>query len=322
MSENKFRDIGALFGSVDTPAAPVALPQPEGTETIVLLDPATIQPYPRHTFRSISEEEMQRMEDSIREHGVLHAAVVRLNTHGQHEMIAGHQRQQACINLGKKLPCVVRQIDDDNADIIMVDSNNQREISLFEKARSQRLKYEAMCRQGERSDLTGAEDAGKLSLEMLAEDAGSSASTIYRIIRLGYLNDTLLEMTEQKRIEQMGGVELSHLSEQSQSHISDYLLTHEKARLTKAQAAALRDADGKTSLTQHKVESILTKPAKQEKKKAVTLPASRIHRVLADKGLAFESSKDMIDYILNAVQAYEKEDVNEQTDTGTAESSA
>lgn len=115
-----------------------------------------------------------------------------------------------------------------------------------------------------------------------------------------------------------GGVELFHLSEQSQSHISDNLLTHEKSRLTKAQAAALRDADGKAPLTLHKVESVLTKPAKQEKKKAVTLPASRIHKVLSDKGLHFDKSKDMIDYILNAVQAYEKEEMCEQANSGDA----
>lgn len=201
MSGGRFRDIGAIFGGSDT-AAPAA--QPEGTETIVLLNPNTILPDPCHTFRSISEEEMQRIEDSIREHGVHQAAVVRLNADVQYEMVAGHQRQRACINLDVMLPCVIRQIDDDNADIIMADSNSQRVISLFEKARSQRLKYEAMCRQGERRDLNGEDDAGKLNLEKLAEDNGSSASTTHRTIRLGYLNDTLLEMIEQKCIEQMG----------------------------------------------------------------------------------------------------------------------
>ena len=184
-------------------------------EKVVTLNPAEISDFPNHPFKVKQDEAMAEMVDSIRKYGVLVPALVRPKEDGGYEMVAGHRRKfAAALAELTEIPCIVRNLTDDEATIIMVDSNLQRETILpSEKAFAYKMKLDAMKRQGQRSDLTSAtklqKSAGKTSREILAEQAGESHEQIRKYIRLTLLIPELLQMVDDGKIAFSPAVEFS-----------------------------------------------------------------------------------------------------------------
>ena len=177
-------------------------------------------PFKNHPFKVLDDESMQRTVESVEQYGVLSPLIARPRPEGGYEIISGHRRQHAAQLAGlDTLPVIVRNMDDDAAVLLMVDSNLQRENILpSERAFAYKMKLEAIKNQGARSDLTSGQivQKSKLSIERVAEDAGEGYKTVQRFIRLTNLIPELLDMVDEKKIAFNPAVELSYLDESQQ----------------------------------------------------------------------------------------------------------
>ena len=177
-------------------------------------------PFKNHPFKVLDDESMQRTVESVEQYGVLSPLIARPRPEGGYEIISGHRRQHAAQLAGlETLPVIVRNMDDDAAVLLMVDSNLQRENILpSERAFAYKMKLEAIKNQGARSDLTSGQivQKSKLSIERVAEDAGEGYKTVQRFIRLTNLIPELLDMVDEKKIAFNPAVELSYLDEAQQ----------------------------------------------------------------------------------------------------------
>ena len=177
-------------------------------------------PFKNHPFKVLDDESMQRTVESVEQYGVLSPLIARPRPEGGYEIISGHRRQHAAQLAGlETLPVIVRQMDDDAAVLLMVDSNLQRENILpSERAFAYKMKLEAIKNQGARTDLTSGQivQKSKLSIERVAEDAGEGYKTVQRFIRLTNLIPELLDMVDEKKIAFNPAVELSYLDESQQ----------------------------------------------------------------------------------------------------------
>ena len=175
-------------------------------------------PFKNHPFKVLDDESMQRTVESVEQYGVLSPLIARPRPEGGYEIISGHRRQHAAQLAGlETLPVIVREMSDDAAVILMVDSNLQREHILpSERAFAYKMKLDAIKNQGARSDLTSTQVAQKLSVEKVGDDAGVSKDTIRRFIRLTNLIPELLDMVDEKKISFNPAVELSYLDESQQ----------------------------------------------------------------------------------------------------------
>lgn len=183
---------------------------------------AELHPFKNHPFKVLDDESMQRTVESIARFGVLSPAIARPSPDGGYELVAGHRRHHACELVGMEtMPVIVRELDDDAATILMVDSNLQRETILpSERAFAYKMKLEAMRHQGERTDLTSRQVVGKLeAADMLGKDTGESGRQIQRFIRLTELIPELLDMVDQKQIAFNPAVELSFLKPEEQKQL-------------------------------------------------------------------------------------------------------
>ena len=199
------------------PAAPP--PSEQNPEQIQQLPLTELHPFPNHPFKVLEDEAMQRTVESIAQYGVLAPLIARSRPEGGYEILSGHRRQYAAKLAGlETLPVIVRNMDDNAAVVLMVDSNLQREHILpSERAFAYKMKLEALKNQGARSDLTSDQPGQKLwSVEQVASDAGESKTQIQRYIRLTHLIPELLELVDQKKISFNPAVELSYLTEPEQ----------------------------------------------------------------------------------------------------------
>ena len=209
----------------------------EYVKNISLFD---ITDFPNHPFKVRMDAKMVETIVSVREHGVLLPALVREKPTGGYEMISGHRRKMASELAGfENMPCIVRNLSDDEAVIVMVDSNLQREEILpSEKAFAYKMKLEAMNRQGKRTDLTSTPLVSKFRTnEILAQEAGESRETIRRYIRLTELIPEILEMVDEKKIAMRPAVELSYLPKEEQEILYD---TMESEACTPSHAQAIK----------------------------------------------------------------------------------
>ncbi|MBR0392729.1 MAG: ParB/RepB/Spo0J family partition protein [Oscillospiraceae bacterium] len=191
----------------------------QAAEKVQKIPLSELHPFKDHPFKVLDDEAMQKTVESIRQYGVMVPAIARPSPEGGYELIAGHRRHHASELAGKEtMPVIVREMDDDAATILMVDSNLQREELLpSERAFAYRMKLEAMKHQGERRDLTSCQIGTKFRAdEQLAKDAGESARTVQRFIRLTYLIPELLDMVDQKKLAFNPAVELSYLRPEEQ----------------------------------------------------------------------------------------------------------
>ena len=175
-------------------------------------------PFKNHPFKVLDDESMQRTVESVEQYGVLSPLIARPRPEGGYEIISGHRRQHAAQLAGlDALPVIVRNMDDDAAVLLMVDSNLQRENILpSERAFAYKMKLEALKNQGARSDLTSVQVAPKLSTEKIGEEVGMSKDNVKRYIRLTNLVPELLDMVDEKKIAFNPAVELSYLDESQQ----------------------------------------------------------------------------------------------------------
>ena len=182
---------------------------------------AELHPFKNHPFKVLDDESMQRTVESIARFGVLSPAIARPSPDGGYELVAGHRRHHACELVGMEtMPVIVRDLDDDAATILMVDSNLQRETILpSERAFAYKMKLEAIIHQGMRSDLTSTQVAQKLSVQQVGDEAGVSKDTVRRFIRLTELIPELLDMVDQKQIAFNPAVELSFLKPEEQKQL-------------------------------------------------------------------------------------------------------
>lgn len=195
--------------------------QQESVKEIALEE---ISMFPNHPFKIVKDEKMLELKESIEEYGVLMPVLVRPRPDGGYEMVSGHRRKYASELAGKQvIPCIIRNMTDDEATIIMVDSNLQREKILpSEKAFAYKMKLEAMNRQGQRTDLTSTPPVSKFRTnEMLAQQSGESRETIRRYIRLTELITPILDMVDEGKIAMRPAVELSYLPKDQQELLLD-----------------------------------------------------------------------------------------------------
>ena len=243
--------------------------QPQtGTEQVQEIALSELHEFKGHPFKVLDDEKMQETVESVREHGVLMPGIARPRAEGGYEIIAGHRRRHACELVGlETMPMFIRNYTDDEATIIMVDSNIQREDILpSEKAKAYRMKYEAMKHQGSR--------AGGLTLDELGEAAGESAKTVQRYIWISRLSDSLLDMVDAKKIGIMQAVDLSFLSEDAQQWVL-VAIQETNVVITTQQSAMLKESDKKGELTFPMVRMMLEKEKTVERK--VVIKTERIN---------------------------------------------
>lgn len=275
-------------------------------EKVVTLNPADISDFPNHPFKVKQDEAMAEMVDSVKLYGVLAPALVRPKADGGYEMVAGHRRKCAATLAGiTEMPCIVRNLTDDEATIIMVDSNLQRETILpSEKAFAYKMKLEAMKRQGQRSDLTSTPLEPKLkgsrSNEELAASSPDSRSQIQRYIRLTELIPPVLDMVDSGKIAFRPAVELSYLSKEQQQSLYD-TMECEDCTPSLAQAIKMKEFSRDGKLTEEVILSIMQeeKPNQREQFK---MPKERISKYFA---LGTPAQK-IEDTIIKALELYRR----------------
>ena len=275
-------------------------------EKVVTLNPADISDFPNHPFKVKQDEAMAEMVDSVKLYGVLAPALVRPKADGGYEMVAGHRRKCAATLAGiTEMPCIVRNLTDDEATIIMVDSNLQRETILpSEKAFAYKMKLEAMKRQGQRSDLTSTPLEPKLkgsrSNEELAASSPDSRSQIQRYIRLTELIPPVLDMVDSSKIAFRPAVELSYLSKEQQQSLYD-TMECEDCTPSLAQAIKMKEFSRDGKLTVEVILSIMQeeKPNQREQFK---MPKERISKYFAPGTPA----QKIEDTIIKALELYRR----------------
>ena len=255
-------------------------------EKVVTLNPADISDFPNHPFKVKQDEAMAEMVDSVKQYGVLVPALVRPKADGGYEMVAGHRRKCAATLAGiTEMPCIVRNLTDDEATIIMVDSNLQRETILpSEKAFAYKMKLEAMKRQGQRSDLTSAPLEPKLkgsrSNEELAASSPDSRSQIQRFIRLTELIPSVFDMVDSGKIAFRPAVELSYLSKEQQQSLYD-TMECEDCTPSLAQAIKMKEFSRDGKLTEEVILSIMQEE-KPNQREQIKIRASTLEEYFPD----------------------------------------
>ena len=275
-------------------------------EKVVTLNPADISDFPNHPFKVKQDEAMAEMVDSVKQYGVLVPALVRPKADGGYEMVAGHRRKCAATLAGiTEMSCIVRNLTDDEATIIMVDSNLQRETILpSEKAFAYKMKLEAMKRQGERTDLTSSPLDKKLkgltSAQQVSQKSGDSQPQIYRYIRLTELIPSVLDMVDSGKIAFRPAVELSYLSKEQQQSLYD-TMECEDCTPSLAQAIKMKEFSRDGKLTEEVILSIMQeeKPNQREQFK---MPKERISKYFAPGTPA----QKIEDTIIKALELYRK----------------
>ena len=239
-----------------------------------------LHPFAHHPFKVKDDEAMQDTVESVKAYGVLVPAIARPREEGGYELVAGHRRHRASLLAGlAEMPVIVRELDDDEATIIMVDSNLQRETLLpSERAFAYRMKLEALKHQGERRDLTSSQVGTKLNRadKLLAEQVGSSRNQIQRFIRLTYLIPPLLDMVDEHKVAFNPAVELSYLTSEEQAALLD-AMDSEQSTPSLSQAQRLKKFSQEGRLSEDVMRAILSEEKKPEVGK-ITLSGDKLRR--------------------------------------------
>lgn len=262
--------------------------------------------FPNHPFKVRDDEDMLKLVESVSERGVLVPAIVRPKADGRYELISGHRRKKASEYANKKtLRCIVSDMDDDAATIVMVDSNIQRtDILPSEKAFAYKMKLDAMKHQGERTDITsnplGRKLMNKETAQIIGEENGDSQTQVRRYIRLTNLIPELLEMVDEGRIKMRPAVEISYLNEDSQRDLVDAIDT-EDCTPSHAQTIKMRKFFSEGKLNADVITSIMQeeKPNQREK---IIIPNKAVEKYIP-KSVPLEKRQD---YVCKALEHYGK----------------
>lgn len=281
-------------------------------ERIVTIDCNEIDSFQKHPFKVRDNQDMDELIESIQKNGVIMPCIVRPKENGRYEMVSGHRRKHAAIRAGlNSLPCIVRDLDDIQATILMVDSNAHRPYILpSEKAYAYKMRLEAMKRQGFRSDLTSAPVGQKFSVEQIAENSTDSKTQIQRYVRLTYLIPELLQMVDnsvEKPIEAEAlsmamrpAVELSYLSPENQKIVLDFM-QDTLSTPSHAQAIQLREMQKKGILNPQGIYDLLAQE-KPNQKPSSKIPINRFSRYFPPN----TSAEDIEKGIFKALDFYQK----------------
>jgi ParB family chromosome partitioning protein len=270
-----------------------------------------IDDFPNHPFKVRMDDSMMEMADSVKQHGILVPAIVRPKGNGHYEMVAGHRRKLACTLIAKlQLPCIVRELTDEEATIIMVDSNLQREQLLpSEKAFAYKMKLDAMKRQGQRTDLTSRPLGEKLlSVDQLSNETPDSARQIHRYIRLTELIPEVLDLVDNSVLKEKDklqialrpAVELSYLTQQEQHDLYETMTT-EDCTPSHVQAMKMRKFSEEGRLNMDVIFSIMQEE-KPNQKEQFKIPKERISKFFAPGTPA----QKIEDTIVKALDFYRK----------------
>ena len=277
-------------------------------EKVQEINISDISDFPEHPFKVNDDDKMQEMVKSIKEYGVILPVIVRPKEDGTYEMISGHRRKRACELAGvKQIRCIVKNLSDDEATILMVDSNIQREEILpSEKAFAYKMKLEAMKHQGKNIDIDDNETSrpldGKLeSAEIMGQEVGESARTIQRYIRLTKLIPELLDEVDSKRIAFRPAVELSYLSDENQYVVLNKL-EFDEVSPSLSQAIILKKMEQEGTITEEKIEELLDKE-KPNQKEFIKIHNEKIDRYIPTK---IKETGNVEDFIILCVQEHNK----------------
>ena len=272
-------------------------------ETIMEIPLSQISDFPNHPFKVKMDESMSDLVESVKSYGVLSPVIVRPKGNEEYEMIAGHRRKKASELAGKEsIKCIVQDVTDDEAIILMVDSNLQREQLLpSEKAFAYKMKLDAMKRQGYRSDLTSApvgQKLGQTSREYLSNSSPDSNTQIQRFIRLTHLLQPLIDMVDDGKIAMRPAVELSYLTENEQEILLN-TMEWEDCTPSHAQAIKIRQFSQEGKLNEGVIQSILQEE-KPNQKEQFRMPKERISKYFAPG----TSSHKIEETIIKALELY------------------
>lgn len=292
----------SLLTSVDSLFTTQAQRDEAPFETIMQLPSEQISDFPNHPFKVLMDDKMAELVDSVRQYGILVPAIVRPAPVGGYQMVAGHRRKRASELAGIPLPCIVRNLSDDEATIIMVDSNLQREKLLpSEKAFAYKMKVEAMKRQGQRTDLTLSPVATKLdTASAVGQQCGESRDQVFRYIRLTYLVPDLLALVDDDKIAMRPAVELSYLSPEEQEILYE-IIQSEDCTPSHAQAIRLRQLSKEGNLSAKQTLSVMQEQ-KPNQKEHFRMPRERISKYFPPGTPA----QKIEDTIIKALELYRK----------------
>lgn len=270
----KLKTFDDLFGTGEASAG----------ETVTSVPLSQLHTFKGHPFRVLDDEKMQETVDSVKKYGVLIPGIVRPFPEGGYEVVAGHRRWRACELAGlEEMPVLIRNLNDDEATIIMVDTNIQREDILpSEKAKAYRMKYEAMKHQGSKGD--------KHTADAIGEAAGDSGRTVQRYIRLSELVEELLDYVDENKIPMVVGEKLSYLKKDEQAWVVD-AVGNSGIFPSKVQAEQFRELSDAGELTEGKVYAVLVRKDKEDVK--VTISAKRIRNYFPES-----YSKEQIENVI------------------------
>lgn len=284
----------------------LGVPEIAGTQEIEI---GRIHAFPNHPFKVLDDEKMDTLVDSIRENGILNPVIVRPDNSGDYEMISGHRRLHAAGIAGlKKVPAIVKEMSDDEATIIMVDANVQREEILpSERAFSLKMKMDAMRRQGARIDVDGTcctecDKSGKKTASIVGDQVGLKARQVHKYIRLTELVPEILEFIDQKKITITMGVDLSYLDEQIQKWVYEYY--KDNGFLKPVQVEALKNYPNLSNATQQSVISIMNDALP---KKSVSAKITFSEKKLDKYFPSHFSSKDRENIIIQLLEKWSDE---------------
>lgn len=272
----KLKSFDDLFGT-DAPGA--------GTgETVTSVPLSQLHTFKDHPFRVLDDEKMQETVDSVKRYGVLIPGIVRPHPESGYEVVAGHRRWRACQLAGlEEMPVLIRDLNDDEATIIMVDTNIQREDILpSEKAKAYRMKYEAMKHQGSKGD--------KYTADAIGEAAGDSGRTVQCYIRLSELVQELLDYVDENKIPMVVGEKLSYLKQEEQVWVVD-AVGNSGIFPSKAQAEQIRESSEAGELTEGGIYAVLVRKEKENVK--VTISAKMIRNYFPES-----YSKEQIESVI------------------------
>ena len=250
----------------------------DNKEVVVQLSVSNIRPFVDHPFEIRDDDAMKETVQSVKDYGVIMPVIVRQTDYGCYEMISGHRRMRACELAGiETIPAIVRNVDRDTAIIMMVDSNLQRENILpSERAKAYKMKLDAIKRQGQRNDLTSTQSVQKLSVEKVAEEAGTNREHIRRYIRLNELSPPLQKLVDEEKMGLTPAVEISYLKPEEQALLVE-TIESEQATPSFSQAKRMRELSKLGKLNDDRMLDIMMEQ-KKPMSNNIVLPADKVNQ--------------------------------------------
>ena len=284
--------------------------QDAALEKVQILSLSDLHPFTSHPFQVRDDEEMDRMVDSVKEYGVMTPAIVRPRREGGYEIVAGHRRCHASQRAGlDTMPCIVRNMDDDTAIILMVDSNCQREHILpSEKAKASEMKLEAVKRKAGRpskinSRQLGANFEGKMASSIIAEQNGESTRQVERFLRLNNLIPELMEMVDDGKLKMTPAVEISYLTPEEQADVYQHLDSMD-CTPSLSQAQKLKAASKEAVVTPEKIHQIMQEktPSVKPREQQISISVSKVEKYFP-RGY---TSQQMEQTIIKLLESYSR----------------